>query len=104
MSSSTLNGDPEIANMKQSTVGVEGEEPSVAPGGESDPAEKKEAETVDTRQGQTQFVSDAPDGGTTAWLVVLGAWCTSFCSFGWINSEFSSAEASFTASQDLRTD
>ncbi|CAM1508849.1 Fc.00g025880.m01.CDS01 [Cosmosporella sp. VM-42] len=30
--------------------------------------------------------SDAPDGGLVAWLVVLGAWCTSFCSFGWINS------------------
>lgn len=28
-----------------------------------------------------------PDGGTTAWLVVLGAWCVSFCSYGWINSE-----------------
>ncbi|KAJ3496251.1 hypothetical protein NLG97_g2800 [Lecanicillium saksenae] len=27
-----------------------------------------------------------PDGGTTAWLVVLGAWCTAFCSFGWLNS------------------
>ncbi len=32
--------------------------------------------------------SDAPDGGLDAWLVVLGAWCTSFCSFGWINSEY----------------
>lgn len=31
--------------------------------------------------------SDAPDGGATAWLCVLGAWCTAFCSFGWINSE-----------------
>ena len=30
--------------------------------------------------------SDAPDGGAVAWLVVLGAWCTSFCSFGWLNS------------------
>lgn len=30
--------------------------------------------------------SDAPDGGIVAWLVVLGAWCTSFCSFGWVNS------------------
>ncbi|TIC91265.1 putative transporter MCH4 [Colletotrichum higginsianum] len=30
--------------------------------------------------------SDAPDGGVVAWLVVLGAWCTSFCSFGWVNS------------------
>ncbi len=27
------------------------------------------------------------DGGTRAWLVVLGAWCVSFCSYGWINSE-----------------
>ncbi|KAM3539431.1 hypothetical protein ARSEF1564_007648, partial [Beauveria bassiana] len=28
----------------------------------------------------------APDGGLQAWLVVLGAWCASFCSYGWINS------------------
>lgn len=28
------------------------------------------------------------DGGTTAWLVVLGAWCASFCSYGWINSQW----------------
>lgn len=34
--------------------------------------------------------SDAPDGGAAAWLVVLGAWCTSFCSFGWLNSMGSS--------------
>lgn len=27
-----------------------------------------------------------PDGGVTAWLVVLGGWCTAFCSFGWLNS------------------
>ncbi|CAG8959744.1 hypothetical protein HYFRA_00001650 [Hymenoscyphus fraxineus] len=27
-----------------------------------------------------------PDGGTAAWLVVLGAWCCSFSSPGWINS------------------
>ncbi|EXJ79035.1 hypothetical protein A1O3_08536 [Capronia epimyces CBS 606.96] len=29
---------------------------------------------------------DGPDGGLAAWLVVLGVWCTSFCSFGWLNS------------------
>ncbi|KAJ3496397.1 hypothetical protein NLG97_g2686 [Lecanicillium saksenae] len=27
-----------------------------------------------------------PDGGWRAWSVVGGAWCASFCSFGWINS------------------
>lgn len=32
--------------------------------------------------------SDAPDGGITAWLVVVGTWCTSFCSFGWLNSKY----------------
>ena len=26
-----------------------------------------------------------PDGGLQAWLVVLGAFCTVFASFGWIN-------------------
>jgi hypothetical protein len=31
--------------------------------------------------------SDAPDGGVVAWLVILGAWCISFCSFGWLNSK-----------------
>lgn len=30
------------------------------------------------------------DGGTTAWLVVLGAWCCSFTSPGWINSTIDS--------------
>ena len=29
----------------------------------------------------------APDGGLAAWTVVLGAWCTSFCSYGWLNSK-----------------
>ena len=30
--------------------------------------------------------NDAPDGGALAWFVVLGAWCASFCTFGWLNS------------------
>ena len=47
--------------------------------------------------GQTApvWTNDAPDGGVEAWLVVLGAWCTSFCSFGWINSMFPSIHVSF---------
>jgi hypothetical protein len=48
-------------------------------------------EKSDLEDGSTQFeakpaTGGPPDGGLTAWLVVLGAWCTSFCSFGWINS------------------
>lgn len=34
----------------------------------------------------TEWVHEAPDGGMTAWLVILGNWCTAFCSFGWVNS------------------
>jgi hypothetical protein len=29
--------------------------------------------------------SQFPDGGLKAWLVVAGAFCCIFCSFGWIN-------------------
>jgi hypothetical protein len=28
-----------------------------------------------------------PEGGFQAWTIVLGAWCCSFCCYGWINSE-----------------
>jgi hypothetical protein len=49
---------------------------------------------------------DNPDGGFDAWLVVLGAFCCMFCSFGWINCESllpllstASCIAVFTASQ-----
>lgn len=45
--------------------------------------------------GPPAYAKDAPDGGMVAWLVVLGAWCTSFCSFGWINSMSWSISDSF---------
>ncbi|KAB8229637.1 MCT family MFS transporter [Aspergillus alliaceus] len=32
------------------------------------------------------IIDRPPDGGALAWSVVIGAWCTSFCSFGWLNS------------------
>ncbi|KAI6778424.1 monocarboxylate transporter 2 [Emericellopsis cladophorae] len=35
---------------------------------------------------KTTTDSEPPDGGLAAWTVVLGVWCTSFCSFGWLNS------------------
>ncbi|KAM5352807.1 hypothetical protein ACJ41O_005529 [Fusarium nematophilum] len=59
--------------------------PPADPTQPSDPGNEKS----DVEEGGTQPDipgSGAPDGGLVAWLVVLGAWCTSFCSFGWINS------------------
>ena len=29
--------------------------------------------------------AEYPDGGIKAWIVVAGAWCAFFCSFGWIS-------------------
>ncbi|KAL1875242.1 hypothetical protein Daus18300_003313 [Diaporthe australafricana] len=35
---------------------------------------------------QALAIPDFPEGGTKAWMVVLGCWCTSFASFGIVNS------------------
>lgn len=45
--------------------------------------EKDGEKDVSVEDGKTDA---PPDGGLTAWSVVLGAWCTSYCSFGWLNS------------------
>ncbi|RTE85420.1 hypothetical protein BHE90_000047 [Fusarium euwallaceae] len=40
----------------------------------------------DTENPREPVRDGPPDGGAAAWLVVLGAWCCSFSSPGWINS------------------
>lgn len=52
--------------------------PSVVP-------ETYASDTEKAPPAQASWGKPAPEGGLTAWLVILGAWCTSFCSFGWIN-------------------
>ncbi len=39
-----------------------------------------------TDQKPQQVAHHFPEGGLKAWLVVLGCWCTSFASFGFVNS------------------
>lgn len=39
-----------------------------------------------TDQRPQQVAHQFPEGGLKAWLVVLGCWCTSFVSFGYVNS------------------
>lgn len=39
-----------------------------------------------TNQKPRQVAHHFPEGGLKAWLVVLGCWCTSFASFGYVNS------------------
>ncbi|ORY10279.1 putative MFS transporter [Clohesyomyces aquaticus] len=55
---------------------------SVAPSPPLSTLERDTEKSVQTKPAGRQ----PPDGGVAAWLVVLGAWCTSFCSFGWVNS------------------
>lgn len=40
----------------------------------------------DTDQTPQQVAHHFPEGGLKAWMVVLGCWCTSFASFGYVNS------------------
>ncbi|KAI5462042.1 major facilitator superfamily domain-containing protein [Mariannaea sp. PMI_226] len=79
------------ATLVQDNMAVH--EKSVQP--ESAPGSETERDIEDARQpiasdktDNASKVQDSgpPDGGTTAWLVVLGSWCCSFCSPGWINS------------------
>ncbi|KAF4339769.1 major facilitator superfamily transporter [Fusarium beomiforme] len=58
-------------------------------------SETERSQNVNPEAALDQQASDAakahdegtPDGGTAAWMVVLGAWCCSFCSPGWINTQ-----------------
>lgn len=62
----------------------------VMSGTETSPSDLESIEkrgAPDEEQKAPAHHDDAPDGGLRAWLVVLGVWCSSFCSFGWINSE-----------------
>jgi MFS family permease len=51
-------------------------------------SDKEASEAVDSDVSLDANVTDdsPPDGGTAAWLVILGAWCASFCAYGWINT------------------
>lgn len=73
------SADSQMTGMTLQTAGREAENDFTD---KSSVAEQPDAEAAPP----ASYKSDAPDGGVTAWLVVLGAWCTSFCSFGWINS------------------
>jgi hypothetical protein len=76
-----------------STQGSDSEITKIQP--EEEPKRNDEGENVEaekqTAAGPPAWINDAPDGGRDAWLMVLGAWCCSFVSFGWLNSTFDSS-------------
>ncbi|EFQ34397.1 major facilitator superfamily transporter [Colletotrichum graminicola M1.001] len=82
--SSLADSQGPVAKMDQDTTDYSSDRPSTAQ--QLDP-EKGAGAALSTDATQPPPPgSDAPDGGLVAWLVVLGAWATSFCSFGWVNS------------------
>jgi hypothetical protein len=67
------------------TTGTSGSVPS------SDvPDDTRDVEKQDDRATKVASTDPSafPDGGLEAWTVVLGAFCTLFVSFGWINCKF----------------
>jgi hypothetical protein len=74
LDSKVISGDD--INKKSDSQAGSRDEPSTS--------SENDAEKAPNQPSRTQ----APDGGLKAWLVVLGAWCTAFCSFGWLNSTF----------------
>ncbi|MCJ1287776.1 hypothetical protein MMC26_007128 [Xylographa opegraphella] len=73
-----LETDPEKAARPESDLGGKTEQ---------DPEDARGPIPGD-KPGDATKLEDAgpPDGGATAWLVVLGAWCCSFSSPGWVNT------------------
>ncbi|KAJ1323050.1 MFS transporter MCT family aspergillic acid transporter [Microdochium nivale] len=67
--------DPEAARMTTSTT----------PGNTSG-SDDSGHNSADWRNDSDVNDDTPPDGGAAAWLCVLGAWCASFVSYGWINS------------------
>lgn len=58
------------------------------PGAKVDSVHEKQVQGLESSSTERKEPDDdIPDGGAAAWLVVFGTWCTSFCSFGWINSK-----------------
>ncbi|KAH7303657.1 major facilitator superfamily domain-containing protein [Stachybotrys elegans] len=55
-------------------------------GGQPDPAPPNGTDTTELAAVAPKAPEEPVDGGTAAWLTLLGAWCCSFCSPGWINS------------------
>ncbi|KAJ5086942.1 hypothetical protein NUU61_008249 [Penicillium alfredii] len=75
-----LNGDLEKGTQPETHQDA----PSQAGGPETNTATEKDA-TAPALTPAPSPIGPPPDGGLQAWLVVLGAFCGLFVSFGWIN-------------------
>ncbi|KAK8000608.1 major facilitator superfamily transporter [Apiospora arundinis] len=73
----TIPGQITESEKKKAEDAKEAGGPPEGPGGTS---------SVESSDVEDNNEDEAPDGGAKAWLMILGAWCCSFCSYGWVNS------------------
>jgi len=85
-----LDSDPEKVlpvDPRKSDLSLGGDEKGrdLKKGAEDDAASVRSGNDVAAPAPAGSPPMDFPDGGTQAWLVVLGGWCSLFCTFGLVN-------------------
>lgn len=82
----TERNEPELQEKTLNVAGAMGEADVTSTSKEgSDPGLVESQGTEKIMHPSKKDPSTFPDGGLEAWLVVAGAFCGVFCSFGWIN-------------------
>ena len=76
---------PPSGNESMTADSSTSEKASPATSGDVDRDVERQGGAVDRKERAS--ADGPPEGGFQAWTVVLGAWCCSFCCYGWINSE-----------------
>jgi hypothetical protein len=85
---SDLKQDPSLDGTQSIDAGTSDTDQMIDQNGDADYVNPKGPHTEKDVQTAPKWGSDAPDGGLVAWGVILGLWCTAFCSFGWLSSTF----------------
>ena len=85
-SSPALDGDSETPDTNAEESDVSEQLKDTEPSRPSTSNAVVDPSAAETPKPQATGPGAFPDGGTKAWLAVLGAWCCYFTGFGWISS------------------
>lgn len=85
---SELRQDPSLDGFQLIHMDTSDTDPIKDRNGGTDYVDSNDPNREKAGQPAPQGGSDAPDGGLIAWGVIVGLWCSAFCSFGWLSSTF----------------
>lgn len=85
---SDVKQDPSLDGTQSIYADTSDTDPMKGQNGDTEYINSSSPDPEKAVQSAPQWGSDAPDGGLIAWGVILGLWCTAFCSFGWLSSTF----------------